>query len=139
CRGCQQDFCTPQDCIRHPIADSGKTVLHEQNGFDRRFTVSMQKLRDEFKIEVWRSDFGNIAPPPIRFTRPMMKAHPTKLSRVGEDQRTFTLVQNEMVVFVWAKILRFDADFARHAEMNAEPAPNVFASPDGFGVVAEEY
>jgi hypothetical protein len=35
----------------------------------------------------------------------MMKADPTKLSRVGEDQCTFALVQKEVVVFVGAEIL----------------------------------
>src|SRR5213075_3022826 len=51
----------------------------------------------------------------------MMKAQTTKLSRVGEDQRAFTLIQSEVIVFARGKIRRFDADFTSHAEMNPKP------------------
>jgi hypothetical protein len=78
-------------------------------------------LIDEFLIERCRDNFGNTDLPPIRPLGAMVKAHATKLTRVGEGQCTFTLIQNQMVVFAWPKILRFDADFACHAEMNAEP------------------
>ncbi len=44
-----------------------------------------------------------------------------------------------MVVFGRAIIRRFNPDLAGHSEMNAEPAPNVFASPDCFGVVAGKF
>ena len=42
-------------------------------------------------------------------------------------------------MFVRVKIPGFDANLASHAEMNPEPAPNVFASPDHFGVIAGEF
>src|SRR5437667_11990035 len=51
----------------------------------------------------------------------MVKAQTTKLSRVGEDQRAFTLIQSEVVVFARAKIGRIHADFSSHAEMNPKP------------------
>src|SRR6266700_3958594 len=55
------NLCPPQNLVRHPIADSGKTVLHEQNRFDRRFTMSIQELVEKRPIELRRNDFGNIA------------------------------------------------------------------------------
>ena len=43
---------SPQDFIGHPVPDSGEAVLHEQDGFDRRFTMSIQELIDKFAIEL---------------------------------------------------------------------------------------
>ena len=34
-----QNFCPPQDFVGHPITDSRKTALHQQDGFDRCFTM----------------------------------------------------------------------------------------------------
>jgi hypothetical protein len=42
-------------------------------------------------------------------------------------------------MFVRLKIPGFNANPSGHAEMNPEPAPNVFASPDYFGVMAREF
>jgi hypothetical protein len=35
------NLCPPQNLVRHPIADSGKAILHEKDGFDRRFPMSI--------------------------------------------------------------------------------------------------
>src|ERR1700719_1519102 len=40
-----------------------------------------------------------------------------------------------MIVLARSEIGRFDVRFAGHSEMNSKEAPNVFASPDHFGVV----
>jgi hypothetical protein len=114
-------------------------VLHEQDGFDRRFPMSIQKLIDEFLIELARNNFGSAALPPIGFVRPMIKADPAELARVGKNERTSALKQNKMVVFAGSIIHGLDPDLPRHAELNAEPAPNVFASPDRFGVVPGKF
>src|SRR5688572_4251998 len=44
-----------------------------------------------------------------------------------------------MVMFLGSKSWRLDAQFPGHAKMNPDPAPNVFASPDYFGVAAREF
>lgn len=51
----------------------------------------------------------------------IMEAHAAELTRVGEDQRAFALIQNQMIVFVRTKIRNSDMYFASHAEMKSEP------------------
>ena len=51
----------------------------------------------------------------------MMETHATELTRVGEDQRAFALIQDQVIVFGRMKIRRREVDFAGHAEMKAEP------------------
>jgi hypothetical protein len=96
-------------------------VLHQQNGFDWRFPMSIQELIDEFLVERARIDFRNIAFPPIGFVSAVMKPDTTKLAGIGENQSAFALKKYEMVVLGWSIICRFDPDFAGHSEMNAEP------------------
>ena len=69
----------------------------------------------------------------------MMKPDATELPRISEDKRAFGLIKHEVVMFVRLKIPGFEASPPSHAEMNPEPAPNVFASPDHFGVIAREF
>ena len=96
-------------------------MLHEQNGFDRRFPMSIQELAQESLIEFARLDFGRIAFPPIRFVGAVMEPNATELARVGEEEHAIALMQSEMVVLGRAISRRFDADLASHSEMNAEP------------------
>ena len=46
------NLCPPQNLIRHPVADSGKAILHEKDGFDRRFPMSIQELVEKLPIEL---------------------------------------------------------------------------------------
>ena len=69
----------------------------------------------------------------------MMKAHASELTRIGKDKRAVALIQNKMIMLVRAKILRLDANLPGHTEMNSQPTPNIFASPDCFGVVSGEF
>jgi hypothetical protein len=96
-------------------------VLHQQNGFDWRFPMSIQELIDEFLFERARIDFRNIAFPPIGFVSAVMKPDTTKLAGICKDKRAFALKKDEMVVLGWSIICRFDPDLSGHAEMNAEP------------------
>lgn len=101
--------------------------------------MSVQELVKNFLVELARNDFRRCALPPIRFISAMVEADATELARVGENKRAFLLKQNEMIVFGRSVIRRFDTGLAGHAEMNSKPAPNVFASPDGFGVVPGKF
>jgi len=51
----------------------------------------------------------------------MVKLHPTKLPRIGKDERLMPLVENEMIVFRRPKVGRLDAQFAGHTEVKPEP------------------
>ena len=70
----------PENLIRHPITDSRETALHKQDGFDRRFAMSIQESLDELSVELLRNDFGNITRPPVRRRRSMMEADAAELT-----------------------------------------------------------
>src|SRR5947207_10175562 len=97
------DSRSPKYLVRHPVADSGETVLHEQDGFDRCFEVSIQELIEEPPVKFPGTDLGNITPPPSRLILSLVKADATKLSGVGQDQRACLLIQNEVIVLPGAK------------------------------------
>ena len=96
-------------------------MLHEQNGFDRRFSMSIQKSIEEVQVELVRVDFRSVAFPPVRLVSAMMKTDAPELARVGENKRAFALIQNEVVVFRRTIVWTFDPDFPGHAKMNTEP------------------
>lgn len=68
----------------------------------------------------------------------MVEPNATEEAGIAKDQRPLCLMKNEMVVLLRAKSRWFHTQLARHAEMDPDPAPNVFASPDYFGVAAGE-
>ena len=117
----RQNFCPPENFVGHPIPDSGETALNEQDGFDRRFSMSIQKLADNFPVELAGNDFGSAALPPIGFVRPTMKPDPAKLPGIGENKRAFALKQDEMIVFGGSIIRGLDPDLSGHPEMNSKP------------------
>lgn len=51
----------------------------------------------------------------------MVKSDATKEARVAEDEGSFRLMKNKMVVLLGSESRRLDAQFAGHAEMNADP------------------
>ncbi len=66
-------------------------MLHEKDGFDRRFPMSIQESINKLLIERVRVDFWPVTLPPIGFMSAVMKPDTTKLTRVGEDKRAFAL------------------------------------------------
>jgi hypothetical protein len=67
-----------------------------------------------------------------------VKTDATELSRVAEDKRPLRLLQDKVIVFAGAKIGRFHAELAAHAEMNSQPAASVFTSPGFVRIVPRE-
>ncbi|MEY2485007.1 MAG: hypothetical protein QOH39_655 [Verrucomicrobiota bacterium] len=80
------DFRPPENFVRHPVTNSGKTILHEKNGLDRRFAMAAEKLINEFLIEVGGNDFGSVDLPPRCGVFAMVESHPAELARIGENQ-----------------------------------------------------
>ena len=85
--------------------------------------MSPQKLIEKFLIECPGVDLGNATHPPIGLSLVVLKTDTAKLARIGEDERAFSLMQDEMVIFARTKICGFDSRLSSHAEMNAEPVP----------------
>ena len=60
-------------------------------------------------------------------------------SGVAKNQGAFRLMQDQVIMILGTKTWRFHPQPASHAEMDSYPAPNVFASPDSFGVAARKF
>ncbi len=68
----------------------------------------------------------------------MVEANAAELTRIGEHERSRRLVQDQMVMFAGSKIHGFDSNPAGHAEVDAKPTPDAFASLEHFGVATRE-
>ena len=47
----RQDLAPPENFVGHPVSNPGKTILHEQGGFDRRLPMPIQEMIEKFLIE----------------------------------------------------------------------------------------
>ena len=83
--------------------------------------MAMKKSLQKRVIEFIRHNFGDAVVPPGRCCFAMMKLHAAKLARIGEDEGAVTLIQNEMIMLLRAKIGARGLHLTAHAEMQAEP------------------
>ena len=113
-------------------------MLHQQHRFDRSFAMSSEEIIDPGLVKSRRPDFRNIALPPFGLIGPMVKSDPAELTRISEDERARSLIQDEVVMPGRVEIFRFDMNPTGHPKMDAEPTPNGFASPDDFGVFVRQ-
>jgi hypothetical protein len=67
-----------------------------------------------------------------------MEPDATEQARVAKDERAFHLPQHKMIVLFGPEPGWLDPQFSSHAEVKADPAPNVSASPDYFGAATGE-
>lgn len=111
----------PEDFVSHPVADSGEAILHQENGLDRRMTMSIQKPDQKIAVELWRDNLGKGRVPPFWFPHTVLKSDPAELSRIGENEGAPSLKKHEMIVLGRRKIAPLNVDFSGHAEMNTEP------------------
>jgi hypothetical protein len=66
-------------------------------------------------------NIGTACAPPGRRRFSVMKSNAAKEAGVAKNQSTFHLVKNKMIVLLWRKARRLNAQFSGHPEMNADP------------------
>lgn len=123
CRSRRRDLRAPKDFVRHPVPDSSETALQQQDRLDRRPGVAIEERIHEPAIELLGRDVGSSCAPPIRLGFALMKPHSPKETRIAQDQRLLPLLQDEMIVFLWAEPRWLGAQFAGHPEMDPNPIP----------------
>ena len=114
------NFRAPQDFVRHPVPDAGKSALHEQDRFDRSFPVPAQKFIDKFLIETALDNLGDTGAPPRRCIGSMVKPNATELPGIAKDEAAFGLLENEVIMFSGTKVRLLDPHVSGHAQMQAE-------------------
>ena len=100
--------------------------------------MSIQEFVEKISVEFLGIDFRSSLSPPARLRLAVMKSDVTELTRIGENQSSVLLIQNEVIMFAGLEIFAFNVRPPGHSKVKAEPAPNVFASPDHFGVIARK-
>ena len=111
----------PEDFVGHPIADSRKTFLVEERGFDGEAAVALQEIGHGGEGEGARGDGGGDAGPPGGRFGALMNVDAAELARVVKDKGALFLVEDEVVVFFGRVRGDGDCEFAGHAEVEAEP------------------
>ena len=109
------------------------------HGLDRRPRMSFQKFVEKTLIERRGIQIRSAGAPPGWSRFSVVETHAPKEPGIAKDKGAFRLMENEVVVLFRSKPRRFDSQLSRHSEVDADPAPNFFASPDYFGVAAGEF
>ncbi len=137
--GARMNLGLPEDFVRHPIADSRKTILQQQHRFDRCAAMLLQKGFESIKCKARRGYAGWQLRPPDWLLKPVMKQDATEEARVAENERIRFLSKHNVIVFERSVGSVLGAQFAGHAEMQAEPAigakakEHLFAVREGLG------
>lgn len=120
-RNQRRDPGSPQDFIRHPIADARESILHENNSLDRRPCVTIEERIYKRSIEFVGRNSRSSRSPPFRFARAIVKTHSPKETRIPENEGQPFLLQDEMVMFLRTEAGWLRSQFACHAEMDPNP------------------
>jgi hypothetical protein len=127
---------TPKNLVCHPIPNARKPALEKKNRLNRSAAVTRYELSHPRFGELRGKNIRRARRPPGWRVCAVMEADPTKLSRVSKNKRPLLLSQDKVIVFLDPKTSRLYSELPGHTKMNPKPAPNIFASPDSFGVVA---
>ena len=98
--------------------------------------MTIKESIEKFAVEFFGYNLRHAILPPAGCRFAVMKLHAPKLPRIGKNERPFMLIQHQVIVLLRMKPRRFDAQLSSHPEMDPDPTPNAFASPDYFGVAA---
>src|SRR6187455_2893497 len=90
--------CAPEDFVCHPVADAGKTFLHEQNRFDRCPRAPLEEFTDCLAVESWREDSRSNLGPPVRWLGPCVKQYPTEHAWVCQHQAVLLGEEHKMIM-----------------------------------------
>jgi hypothetical protein len=99
----------PQDLVHHPVTDTGKKVLHQQDRLDRSSPSTLEDGFDQFGSKRVGSHFRWQVSPPIRVFLAAVKENASELSRVAKDEASPCLPEHEGIVLGLGAIFRLDA------------------------------
>ena len=125
----------PENLVRHPVTNPGKTFLVEQDRLDWSAAVSPNEQSHERETKLRRMQLGADRAPPSRFLRPLLETDPSKLAGIAKDQRLALLTQDEVIVLSRDKAGRLDPKIPAHPKMNPEPVAILSAGPHDFAIV----
>ncbi len=79
--------CSPKNFVGHPIADTGKELLHEEEGFKRGTGAAGADIFEFFLTEFRGVERGREDGPPRRRLRGEGEADPPKEAGILKDER----------------------------------------------------
>src|SRR5690349_430428 len=113
--------CSPENLVGHPVADPGKSLLHQEHPLDWCAGATGQERFQPCNGEGIRSERRWNFHPPCRLRLAVMEKHAAKLSRIRKHKRAFPLAQDYVIVLARSEVVRFDPKLTRHPQMNAQP------------------
>ena len=116
------DTSPPEDFIHHPVPNTGKEFLHEQDSLDEGPLSALQNVPDQFKGKGIGMNLGRQVAPPLGGVLALMAEDATELAGVPENKASVGLAQNEGIVLGgWVCRILLEKPTG-HSEMEAEPS-----------------
>jgi len=78
--------CSPKNFVGHPVADAGKELLHEEEGFERGTGAAGANVFEFFLTKFRGVDGGRKGGPPRRGLRGEGEADPAEEAGILEDE-----------------------------------------------------
>ena len=112
----------PEDFVGHPVADAREVFLHEEHGFERGAAAAFEEAGEARERKFLGKNAWGERRPPGGWFGALVEAHAAEVAFVLEDEGMGGLVEDEMIVLARGVVRKeFTAEFAAHAEMNAQP------------------
>ena len=111
----------PEDFVGHPVADTRKTFLVKEGGFDGETSVAREEIGHGGEGEGAGADGWGDAGPPGRGVFGLGDVDAAELAGVVKDEGAIFLVEDEVVVFRREVRSGGGAEVAGHAKVQAEP------------------
>jgi hypothetical protein len=118
-----RNLSAPKNLVRHPVPDSNKPTLQQQDRLDRRPRVTSEERVHKRAIKFVGGDVGSSRSPPGRLGPALMKSHSSKQPRIAQSKGLPSLLQDKVIVFLLAKPGWFRPQFSAHPEMDPKPIP----------------
>ena len=85
--GTWRKACSPKNFVGHPVADAGKELLHEEEGFEWRTGAAGADVFEFFLTEFGRVDGGREGGPPRRGLRGEGEADSAEEAGILKNER----------------------------------------------------
>lgn len=113
-------LCPPEDLVSHPIPDTRKPILIEQQCLEGSSSMASHVLRQNPRRELDRKNLGRKLGPPFRRAA-AGKTNSAKETGIVKDEDSLRLIEDEMIVFFRVVLPGFKhAGGSGHSEMNPE-------------------
>jgi hypothetical protein len=118
---------TPQNLICHPVADSGKALLHQQDRLEWCAFASPEKSRNRVAVEGVGQNWRRQPCPPRGRRLSLVEQDSPQVPPIRKNQAPSCLPQDQQVVFPNFERTWLGTKRTRHSKVQAKPGRSPFA------------